>query len=184
LLDQQFALAEKEKGAIRFPNQCKPWFRLEMACAATSGQSVSGVTEGLVSGLRFLKGRLRGQLEAAAKRANDNFPANEHLRIENGEPVLKRLQRKPEPGGLSRLEQQLAEHMTHVDIVDALSDTEHWLNQSFLRSDFRPMGMGLGQIRLQGLPWNANCSACRDPRCFLGTAIVPGPPFPSSDDLP
>jgi hypothetical protein len=44
--------------------------------------------------------------------------------------VLKRLQRKPEPGGLSRLEQQLVEHMTHVDIVDALSDTEHWLNWS------------------------------------------------------
>ena len=52
------------------------------------------------------------------------------LRIENGEPVLKRLQRKPEPEGLSRLEQQLVEHMTHVDIVDALSDTEHWLNWS------------------------------------------------------
>jgi hypothetical protein len=44
--------------------------------------------------------------------------------------VLKRLQRKPEPGGLSRLEQRLVEHMTHVDIVDALSDTEHWLNWS------------------------------------------------------
>jgi hypothetical protein len=44
--------------------------------------------------------------------------------------VLKRLQRKPEPEGLSRLEQQLVEHMTHVDIVDALSDTEHWLNWS------------------------------------------------------
>src|SRR5207249_4853260 len=71
---------------------------------------------------------IRGQLEAAAKRANDNFPANEYLRIENGEPVLKRLQRKPEPEGLSRLEQQLVEHMTHVDIVDALSHTEHWLN--------------------------------------------------------
>jgi hypothetical protein len=46
-------------------------------------------------------------LEAAAKRADDNFPANEYLRIENGEPVLKRLPRKPEPEGLLRLEQQL-----------------------------------------------------------------------------
>ena len=62
--------------------------------------------------------------------ADDNFPANEYLRIENGEPVLKRLQRKPGPEGLSRLEQQLVKRMTHVDIVDALSDTEHWLNWS------------------------------------------------------
>jgi TnpA family transposase len=69
-------------------------------------------------------------LEAAAKRADDNFPANEYLRIENGEPVLKRLPRKPEPEGLLRLEQQLAERMATVDIIDALSDTEHWLNWS------------------------------------------------------
>jgi hypothetical protein len=49
--------------------------------------------------------RLRAQLEAAAKRADDTFPGNEYLRIENGEPVLKRLPRKPEPEGLLRLEQ-------------------------------------------------------------------------------
>jgi hypothetical protein len=37
---------------------------------------------------------------------------------------------KPEPEGLLRLEQQLAERMVAVDIIDALSDTEHWLNWS------------------------------------------------------
>ena len=63
-----------------------------------------------VEGPSFIA-RLRAQLEAAAKRADDNFPANEYLRIENGEPVLKRLPRKPEPDGLLRLEQQLAERM-------------------------------------------------------------------------
>ena len=94
------------------------------------GVALYGEQAGIpVEGPLFIA-RLRGQLEAAAKRANDDFPANEYLRIENGEPVLKRLQRKPEPEGLSRLEQQLGEHMTHVDIVDALSDTEHWLNWS------------------------------------------------------
>ena len=30
--------------------------------------------------------RLRTKLEAAAKRADDNFPANEYLQIEHGEP--------------------------------------------------------------------------------------------------
>src|SRR3974390_1609603 len=72
----------------------------------------------------------RAQLEAAAKRADDNFPANEYLRIENGEPVLKRLPRKPEPEGLRRLDKQLAERRVAVAIIDALSDTEHWLNWS------------------------------------------------------
>jgi hypothetical protein len=64
-----------------------------------------------VEGPSFIA-RLRGQLEAAARRADDTFPGNEYLRIENGEPVLKRLPRKPEPEGLLRLEQQLAERIS------------------------------------------------------------------------
>ena len=76
----------------------------------------------------FIDG-LRAQLQAAAKLADDGFPDNEYLRIENGEPVLKRLQRKPEPDGLLQLEQQLMPNAWRdVEIVDALSDTEHWLN--------------------------------------------------------
>jgi len=71
--------------------------------------------------------RLRQQLETAARSADEGFPGNEYLRIENGEPVLKRLQRIPDPPGRQQLEQLLGEHMTQVGILDALSDTEHWL---------------------------------------------------------
>jgi hypothetical protein len=35
-----------------------------------------------------------------------------------------------EPEGLAHLEQQLADRMAAVDIIDALADTEHWLNWS------------------------------------------------------
>ena len=38
------------------------------------------------------------------------------------------MQRKREPDGLLQLEQQLTERMAEVEIVDALSDTEHWLD--------------------------------------------------------
>jgi TnpA family transposase len=94
------------------------------------GVALYGAQAGIpVEGPPFIA-RLRAQLEAAAKRADDNFPANEYLRIENSEPVLKRLPRKPQPEGLLWLEQQLAERMVAVDIIDALSDTEHWLNWS------------------------------------------------------
>jgi TnpA family transposase len=72
--------------------------------------------------------RLRAQLEAAANQADQGFPDNEHLHIENGVPVLKRLRRRPDPQGLQTLERLLKERMTPVDIIDALSDTEHWLN--------------------------------------------------------
>ncbi len=72
--------------------------------------------------------QLRQKLEDAAKVADDSFPDNEYLKIENGEPVLKRLRKKPEPSSLRRVEQLLTDRMEAVDIIDALSDTEHWLN--------------------------------------------------------
>jgi TnpA family transposase len=80
-----------------------------------------------VAGPAFIK-RLRDQLTANAQVADDGFEENEYLQIEHGEPVLKRLRRKSEPAGLRKLEQHLTERMEVVDIIDALSDTEHWLN--------------------------------------------------------
>jgi TnpA family transposase len=72
--------------------------------------------------------QLRARLEAAARKADEGFPDNEYLQIEKGEPVLKRLRRNPDPAGLPQLERLLKEHMAPVDIIDALSDTDHWLN--------------------------------------------------------
>ena len=42
--------------------------------------------------------------------------------------MLKRLRRNPDPEGLQKLERVLKERMTPVDIIDAPSDTDHWLN--------------------------------------------------------
>ncbi len=92
------------------------------------GVALYGEQAGIpVEGAAFVA-RLRQQLEGAARSADEGFPENEYLRIENGEPVLKRLQRKPDPPGRPRLEELLARHMSEVGILDALSDTEHWLH--------------------------------------------------------
>ena len=71
---------------------------------------------------------LSQQLEAAAQAAESGFLENESLRIENGKPILKRLVRQPDPPGRRKLELQLGERMEEIGIVDALSDTDHWLN--------------------------------------------------------
>jgi TnpA family transposase len=73
-------------------------------------------------------GQLRAQLDEAAQQADTGFPENEYLRIENGVPVLKRLHAKPEIEGAKRLEQLLQERTDPIGIIDALIDTEHWLN--------------------------------------------------------
>jgi len=71
---------------------------------------------------------LRQQLETTANKADEGFPENEYLRLENDEPLLKRLQRKPDSPGRQELEQLLAQYMNEAGILDALSDTEHWLH--------------------------------------------------------
>jgi hypothetical protein len=73
-------------------------------------------------------GSLQDRFRTAAAKADDGFPTNEYLRIEGGEATLKRLRSKPEPPGLKRFEKLLKERMEPVGILEALSDTEEWLN--------------------------------------------------------
>jgi TnpA family transposase len=80
-----------------------------------------------IEGKSFVES-LRHQLDTIAKNTDDGFPANEYVHIEKGEPVLKRLRRKPDPEGLKRMDRLIKERMTPVEIIDALSDTEYWLN--------------------------------------------------------
>jgi hypothetical protein len=70
---------------------------------------------------------LKAELAKAARQADDGFPTNEHLTIENGVPVLKRLRAKPDDAGLEIVQRLLRERLTPVGILDALADTEHWL---------------------------------------------------------
>ncbi|MDQ2843511.1 MAG: Tn3 family transposase [Acidobacteriota bacterium] len=72
--------------------------------------------------------RLRADLDKTARAADESFPDNRYLRVENGEPVLSPVRADPDPAGLSRMEQLLKERMEPVEILDALVDTEHWLN--------------------------------------------------------
>jgi TnpA family transposase len=93
-----------------------------------NGIALYGEQAGIsIEGTAFTE-QLRARLEEVANEADKGFPDNEYLQIENGEPILKRLQRNPDPEGLQTLERLLKERMAPVDIVDALSDTDHWLN--------------------------------------------------------
>jgi hypothetical protein len=74
--------------------------------------------------------RLRTELDEAARTADEKFPENRYLRIENGEPVLSPVRADPNPPGLAHMEQLMKERMEPVEIMDALVDTEHWLNWS------------------------------------------------------
>lgn len=67
-------------------------------------------------------------LEEVASAADASFPANEMLRIEDGVPVLRRLEKRDAPARLKELEAMIAERLEPVGILDAIADTEAWLN--------------------------------------------------------
>src|SRR6266850_2752503 len=72
--------------------------------------------------------QLRTQLETAARQADAGLPTNTHLRLEHDRPVLKRLQARPQGENVRRFTRLLKERMLSVGILEALVDTEHWLN--------------------------------------------------------
>jgi Tn3 transposase DDE domain len=71
---------------------------------------------------------LQTQLTETIRTTNAAFPTNTALTIQDGEPVLRRLQKQPEPEGLALIDRLLSERMPECNIVDILTDTEHWLD--------------------------------------------------------
>jgi hypothetical protein len=89
---------------------------------ATFGQ-VAGLP---VDGPTFVA-QVRGWLEELAAETDRTFPANTAARIEKGEPVIMRTERAPDPERLPELEALLAARMAPLGVLDALTQTAHWL---------------------------------------------------------
>lgn len=70
---------------------------------------------------------LKAKLAAVADEVDRGFPDNEHVEIVGGRPVIGRLRAKAAPDGADRLERLMKERLEPVGILDALTETEHWL---------------------------------------------------------
>jgi len=90
---------------------------------ATYGEQMNIPVDG-----KALVARLQSELREKARVTDKAIPANPHIRIENGEPILTPVRAHPTPLGFPKFDQHLKERMPQVDILDALIDTEHWLN--------------------------------------------------------
>ncbi len=87
-----------------------------------------GQQSGIRTNPKLFVAALRNELEKAAVKADNGFPSNEFLSIENGEPVLKRLTANPRPPGLDTFEGILKQYMKENDVLNILWQTEQWLN--------------------------------------------------------
>lgn len=70
---------------------------------------------------------MKGRLSEVASATDNAFPDNVDLRIENGEPILRRPERATAASGLRALEQLIADRLEPANLLDVLRDTEHWL---------------------------------------------------------
>jgi len=71
---------------------------------------------------------MQARLSEIAQKTDQGFPDNADLRIENGEPVLRRPVKAATPSGLRNFEQLIADRLEPTHLLDVLRDTEHWLN--------------------------------------------------------
>lgn len=86
---------------------------------------------------------IRQRLHDQAQATDTTFPTNEALRIEDGEPVLGRLPRRPDPPGLAALEATFAERIAPVNILDVIRSTAYWLNWT---TPFGPVSGHAGKL--------------------------------------
>jgi TnpA family transposase len=70
----------------------------------------------------------RDWLEEVARTTDTSFPANRQVTIEDGVPVIRRAPKKAPPASVKTLATLVAERLELVNILDVLTDTEHWLN--------------------------------------------------------
>lgn len=71
---------------------------------------------------------LQTRLAETIRATDAAFPTNTSVTLKNGEPVLRRLEKQPEPDGVAVIDRLLRERLPECSIVDVLTDTEHWLN--------------------------------------------------------
>lgn len=73
---------------------------------------------------------MKARMAVAAEATDRGFPENVHLRIENGEPILRRVEKAVPPSDLADLEQLIADRLEPLHLLDVLRNTEHWLHWS------------------------------------------------------
>jgi hypothetical protein len=75
-----------------------------------------------------LVAHMKVRLTQTAHATDCAFPDNADLRIENGEPILRRTAKKVTLSGLRNFEILIADRLEPTNLLDVLRDTEYWLH--------------------------------------------------------
>lgn len=105
-------------------------YRDQLVAWATYAQQVEAYCQrvGIASKPQQFVHDLQTQLAERIRAADAAFPENAALTIREGEPILRRLEKQPEPEGFALIDRLVGERMPECNIIDVLTDTEHWLD--------------------------------------------------------
>ena len=94
------------------------------------GRDVAGYAEqaGVPADAPAFVAALEARLAATASATDRGFPDNEHVEIVDGELLVKRLRAREAADGVAFLERLLKARLVPAGVLEALADTEHWLN--------------------------------------------------------
>jgi TnpA family transposase len=104
-------------------------YRNQLVRWATYAQQVAAycLRVGIASDPQQFVHDLQTQLAETIRATDAAFPENIALTIREGEPSLRRLEKQPEPEGFALIDRLVSERMPECNIIDVLTDTEHWL---------------------------------------------------------
>jgi TnpA family transposase len=121
------------EGSIEFGDysrQLISWEEYEMN-VSEYGQMLNLPTEG-----KAFTAHVRKWLTEVSQLTDVAFPGNTEVDYKKNKLVIRKPQKKQPPKGLAKLEALIAQRFKPISILDALTDTERWLNWS---RSFKPI---------------------------------------------
>jgi Tn3 transposase DDE domain len=123
-------MAELQSGDLCIPGRAQfADYRAQLISWEDYHQTVTayGAQVGLPVDSTAFVTHMRTWLEEVATATDAAFPTNTSVRIVEGQPVLRKLAKRPTPRALKTVEQLIAERIEPVNILDVLTDTDTWL---------------------------------------------------------
>ena len=148
-------------GSEQFGDYRRQWLSWPQYEAQVTASSVQG---GITIDPDGFVDELRHTLSQAILALDAGFPDNDAITIQDGEPVIRRLDKQPDPENFMLINRLLRERLPVRNIVEVLADTGHWLNWT---QRFGPLS---GFEARLGLPRERYVTTTFCYGCYLGPA--------------
>lgn len=122
---------------IEYGDEYRDW-REEMVTPAEYADDIKEYSDiaGIETDGAKLVAQLKSEMTALALAIDQRWPENEHVKIVDGRPTVKRLSKQERPPEVKALDKMIGERMPEIGILECFSDVAKWLDLPRL---FKPL---------------------------------------------